>query len=75
MGAYEQGSNPELDSIIQHMPAIEKFLQQGMHEACSRESAEQMIIQLIQNKPHATAQQVKQSQIQQVGQQPESQGF
>ena len=79
MGAYEQGSNPELDSIIQHMPAIEKFLQQGMHEACSRESAEQMIIQLIQNKPHATAQQVQQSQIQQVGQQvgqqPEPQGF
>ncbi len=53
MGAYEAGSNPELDSIIRHMPAIERFLRQDMHESCSREQAERMIVQLAQQKHEA----------------------
>jgi len=47
MGAYDLGSNPELDAVIAHMPAINKFLQQGMDETCSREVALQGIINLM----------------------------
>ena len=46
MGAYEQGSNPELDSIIERMPQIEQFLQQTSDVACSRDEAEQGLLLL-----------------------------
>ena len=48
MGAYEQGSNPELDNVIAHMPAIHAFLQQQPHEVCSRKDAVQQLLTLIQ---------------------------
>ncbi|MDX8387005.1 MAG: FliI/YscN family ATPase [Ghiorsea sp.] len=51
MGAYEQGTNPELDAIIQHMPEIDKFLQQGMDEVCNRDIAEKSIVNLMTKKP------------------------
>jgi len=47
MGAYEHGSNPELDAVISHIPNIEGFLQQGMHEVCTRAQAEQAIVSLM----------------------------
>ena len=50
MGAYEHGSNPELDTVIAHMPNIQKFMQQGMNEPCPREQAEEQILELIRNK-------------------------
>jgi len=53
MGAYEQGSNPELDSVIARMPQIEQFLQQNADSACARAEAEQGIIQLSQPLPDA----------------------
>ncbi|MDX8383895.1 MAG: FliI/YscN family ATPase [Ghiorsea sp.] len=46
MGAYEQGSNPELDSVIQRMPQIEQFLQQASDVSCSRDQAEQGLVLL-----------------------------
>jgi len=48
MGAYEQGSNPELDQVIEHMPRIHSFLQQQPDERCHRVEALQQLLALIQ---------------------------
>ncbi len=48
MGAYEQGSNPELDKVIEHMPLIRAFLQQQPDEVCSRKDAVQQLLTLMQ---------------------------
>ncbi len=48
MGAYEQGTNPELDAVISQMPHIHRFLQQDMNEVCSRAASEQEIVRLLQ---------------------------
>jgi len=48
MGAYEKGSNPELDRVIAHMPHIRAFLQQQPDEACRREDALQLLRELVQ---------------------------
>ena len=50
MGAYEAGSNPELDRIIARMPSIRDFLQQEQNDACGRESACRQLIQLMKEK-------------------------
>ncbi len=47
MGAYEQGSNPELDRVIANMPEVLKFLQQGAAEHCMRDEAERHLLQLM----------------------------
>jgi len=47
MGAYEKGSNPELDSVITHMPSIRAFLQQEHNDTSSREEACRQLIQLM----------------------------
>jgi flagellum-specific ATP synthase len=44
VGAYVQGSDPETDFAIQHMPAMRQFLQQGLHErAPLADSIEQLM--------------------------------
>jgi len=48
MGAYEQGSNPELDQVIEHMPRIRAFLQQQPTESCQRFEALQQLMALVQ---------------------------
>ena len=50
MGAYESGSNPELDRVIARMPSIRIFLQQAQHDACSREEACGQLIQLMKEE-------------------------
>jgi len=51
MGAYEQGSNPELDRVITRMPQIRAFLQQQPDEISHHHDAMQQLVQLMQ-KPH-----------------------
>jgi len=48
MGAYEAGSNPELDHVMEHMPHIRAFLQQEPKERCSRLEALSQLSQLMQ---------------------------
>ncbi len=40
IGAYVNGSNPEIDRSIRLMPAVRRFLQQGLYEATSFEEIE-----------------------------------
>lgn len=47
IGAYESGSNPELDQVIAVMPEIRDFLQQGLKSSSSREESAQGLLQLI----------------------------
>ncbi len=47
MGAYEKGTNPELDQVIARMPQIRQFLQQGSHERSDRERSQEMLLQLM----------------------------
>ncbi len=53
MGAYEQGSNPELDAVISNMPQVNTFLQQEAHAVCSRSQAEDALRQVVQHKMQA----------------------
>jgi len=47
IGAYEAGSNPELDQIITLMPEIRRFLQQSPDEFSSNEESAQRLLQLV----------------------------
>ena len=47
IGAYEAGSNPELDQIIAAMPAINHFLQQETGYFSSREDSAQRLLSRI----------------------------
>jgi flagellum-specific ATP synthase len=48
VGAYEAGSNPELDEAIQLRPAMENFLRQDMHlgenEGATREGLHRLLM-------------------------------
>ncbi|TQV73413.1 FliI/YscN family ATPase [Exilibacterium tricleocarpae] len=46
IGAYRSGANPELDTVISAMPAIDRFLAQPFDEKVSRQSALQQLRQL-----------------------------
>jgi len=50
MGAYEQGSNPALDSIITNMPNINDFLQQESDDVCARQDAESTLLKITQKQ-------------------------
>ena len=39
VGAYEKGSNPDLDMAISLRPHMEAFLRQGMNDRVGKESA------------------------------------
>ena len=47
IGAYESGSNPELDQVIAMMPEIRRFLQQSPDEFSSSEESAQRLLQLV----------------------------
>jgi len=47
IGAYEAGSNPELDQVIAMMPAIRKFLQQSPDEFSRNEESAQRLLELV----------------------------
>ncbi|GAV20006.1 flagellum-specific ATP synthase [Mariprofundus micogutta] len=47
LGAYEHGTNPELDQIISIMPEIRRFLQQELHSSSSREESAQGLLELV----------------------------
>ncbi|MFQ5518938.1 MAG: FliI/YscN family ATPase [Mariprofundus sp.] len=49
MGAYEKGSNPELDKIIAVMPEIRRFLQQTPDAFSSNEESAQRLLELVSN--------------------------
>jgi len=47
IGAYESGSNPELDKIIANLPEIRRFLQQETHQPSSRNDSAQRLLQVV----------------------------
>ena len=49
MGAYEKGSNPNLDRVIQRLPEIERFRRQDMDEAVSLNDSQDALVQLMQS--------------------------
>ena len=46
IGAYSKGSNPKVDAAIEFLPAIEKFLQQGMQEITPYDASLQSLAEL-----------------------------
>ena len=52
VGAYEQGTDPELDRAIAVRPMMLDFLRQGVTEACSMEQATAAISQIIARGHH-----------------------
>jgi len=47
MGAYEKGTNPELDRVISRLPQIRSFLIQDANESSSRERSHERLMQLM----------------------------
>lgn len=47
MGAYERGSNPELDRVLEKLPRIREFLCQNMDEACTLAEAYEGVVELM----------------------------
>ena len=52
VGAYEQGTDPELDKAIAIRPMMLEFLRQGATEACSMEQATAAMAQIIARGQH-----------------------
>ena len=48
VGAYQPGTNVDLDTAITLRPEIEQFLQQDMHEPCGLEETRQALLALYQ---------------------------
>lgn len=48
MGAYEKGSNPNLDRVIRRLPEIEKFRRQNMDEAISLQDSQDALTELME---------------------------
>jgi flagellar biosynthesis/type III secretory pathway ATPase len=46
IGAYHSGSDPALDSAIEALPAINKYLRQMPNEFCSFEGAIEKLMEL-----------------------------
>jgi len=47
IGAYDKGSNPELDNIIANMPEIKSFLQQASSTCNARGNSAQRLLELV----------------------------
>lgn len=43
IGAYQQGSNPDIDYALRYIGAVRRFLQQGKRETCSLEQTIQQL--------------------------------
>ena len=52
VGAYEQGTDPELDRAIAIRPMMLEFLRQGGTEACSMEQATAAMAQIVARGQH-----------------------
>ena len=50
IGAYKAGSNPQLDRVLDALPALNRFLQQGAGEACDRASSLAMLKAAVKPK-------------------------
>ena len=48
LGAYESGSNPELDAVLEKLPRINDFLQQDAESGSPREESAQRLLQLME---------------------------
>lgn len=49
MGAYEKGSNPNLDRVIKRLPEIERFRRQDMDEATSLQDSHDSLAELMES--------------------------
>ncbi len=47
IGAYVQGSNPEIDYAITKNPLIQEFVQQGMNEQTSLRECEEQLLKIF----------------------------
>ena len=47
VGAYQKGADPMLDKALDHLPAINRFLQQDPTEACSLENTVERLSHLV----------------------------
>ncbi len=54
MGAYERGSNLELDKVIDRMPSIRAFLQQRQDEIITLDDAGRRLIEIMSSKREDT---------------------
>jgi flagellar biosynthesis/type III secretory pathway ATPase len=52
VGAYEQGTDPELDRAIAIRPMMLEFLRQGADESCSTDQAMAAMAQIIARGQH-----------------------
>lgn len=52
VGAYEQGTDPELDTAIAIRPMMLEFLRQGATESCSMEQATAAMAQIVARGQH-----------------------
>ena len=50
IGAYVQGSNPEIDYAITKIPLIQEFVQQGMNEQTSLNDCLERLQQILGDK-------------------------
>ena len=53
IGAYVQGSNPEIDYAITKKPLIQEFVQQGMSEQTALMECEERLQQIFGDKLEA----------------------
>ncbi|SDJ35341.1 flagellar protein export ATPase FliI [Billgrantia gudaonensis] len=51
VGAYTPGHDPQLDDAVQRYPSLERFLQQGMQESASIDSAREQLENTVGGKP------------------------
>jgi flagellum-specific ATP synthase len=51
VGAYQRGSDPRVDDAIEHLPAIESFLKQGLTEHVPLEEVDHAVLQLGASPP------------------------
>lgn len=49
IGAYRQGSDPEIDLAIERYPHLRAFVQQGMNEAISYTASNEALLQVLGN--------------------------
>ena len=47
VGAYQPGTNPQIDRAIAMHPYIQRFMQQSMNEAVSFQQSQQMLTELL----------------------------
>jgi flagellum-specific ATP synthase len=56
IGAYQRGSNPQVDAAIALMPEIDGFLRQQVNEESLWDTSQQQLMQLAQRSAQVLAQ-------------------